>query len=270
MAEQIGFMGLGALGLPMASNLLDSGYALTVFNRTASKAEPLVQRGARLASQPIDVVTSGGIVVNVLWDIAAVESTVTSDGFLERLGPGGVHLSMCTGSPEGAKRLAELHAKHGCSYVEAPVFGRPDAAEAKKLWIPVSGPRAAKERVQTLLTAMGAQGIFDFGEEIGAATTVKLAGNFLMISAICSLREALTVTEMGGVDAKAMLDMLTQTLFPSPIYQNYGTMIVEKRRALTQSAIPQKDVGLFDALAQKFAFPAPVARTLMNLMQRMR
>jgi 3-hydroxyisobutyrate dehydrogenase-like beta-hydroxyacid dehydrogenase len=268
MAEQIGFMGLGALGLPIATNLLDSGYALTVYNRTASKADPLVKRGACLVSQPADTVTSGGVVVNVMWDMAAVESAVTSEGFLDRLGPGGIHISMCTGSPDGARRLAELHAKHGCIYVEAPVFGRPEAAEARKLWIPVSGPRAAKDRVQPLFTAMGAQRVFDFGEEIGSATMVKLAGNFLMISAVTSLREALTVTEMAGVDAKATLDMLTQTLFPSPIYQNYGTMIVEKQRALSQSAIPQKDLGLFDAVAQKCEFPAPVARTLLNLIQR--
>jgi 3-hydroxyisobutyrate dehydrogenase-like beta-hydroxyacid dehydrogenase len=267
VSEQIGFIGLGNLGFPMAANLLDRGHAITVYNRTASKAEPLVRRGARLAARPADAATNGGIVVTVLWDAAAVESMVTSEGFLDRLRPGGIHISMCTGSPETARRLAALHADHGSVYVEAPVFGRPEAAVARKLWIPVSGPQAAKDRVNPLLTAMGAQGIFDFGEEIGAATMVKLAGNFLIISAARSLMEALALTEKAGVDTKAVVAMLTQTLFPAPIYQNYGKMIAEKTPPFTQSGIPAKDLGLFETIAQQFASPVPVARTLFGLVQ---
>ena len=97
----------------MANNLLDSGYSLTVYNRTAEKAKPLVRKGARLASNPADTVVAGGIVISVLWDTAAVESVITSEDFLARLGSGGVHVSVCTGLPEAAKRLASLHAAHG-------------------------------------------------------------------------------------------------------------------------------------------------------------
>src|ERR1700682_88129 len=92
MSETIGFIGLGQLGLPMATNLLDAGYSLQVYNRTASKADALVAQGAYLASRPADAVTSGGIVASIVWDDAARESVVTSDSFLEHLGPGGVHL----------------------------------------------------------------------------------------------------------------------------------------------------------------------------------
>src|SRR5205085_10448278 len=117
-SEMIGFIGLGHLGLPLATNLLNARYALRVYNRTASKAESLVTQGAHLAPRPVDAVTTGGIVASIVWDDAALESVVMSDGFVEHLGPGGIHLSMSTVLPETSKKLAALHAQHGCAYVE--------------------------------------------------------------------------------------------------------------------------------------------------------
>ena len=266
MSETIGFIGLGLLGLPMATNLLNAGYELRVYNRTASKAQALVAQGAHLASRPADVVTSGGIVATIVWDDAALESIVMSDGFLERLGPGGIHLVMSTVLPETAKKLAAIHTQHGCVYVEAPIFGVPAAAVARQLWIPLAGPQQAKERVRPLLEAMGGQGLFDFGTEVGAATLVKLVGNFLISSATYSVREALSMAEKNGVDPKAVIDMLTQTLFSAPIYKNYGKRIAEAF-APFQSAIPLKDVGLIQKTAQQVESPTPIASLLHELLQ---
>ena len=268
MSERIGFVGLGKLGTPMAANLLDSGYQLAVYNRTPGKSDSLRQRGAAVAANPVEVAEPGGVVISVLWDADAVETVVTSNGFLDRLGAGGIHVSMCTCLPESAKRLADLHARHRVRYVEAPVCGRPEAAVAKKLWVPMAGPQAAKDRIRPLLVAMGAQGIFDFGEEVGAATMVKLAGNFLLLSATRSLTEALGLIERTGGDMKAVLDMLTQTLFPSPIYQMYGKLVAEKVPTPSQSLeIPRKDLGLFEAVSQQHQFTAPVAHTLLSLLR---
>src|SRR6266566_5198820 len=105
MSETIGFIGLGHLGLPLATNLLHAGYVLRVYNRTASKAESLVAQGAQQAIRPADTVTSGGIVATLVWDDAALESVVMSNGFLEHLGPGGIHLVMSTVLPETSKKL---------------------------------------------------------------------------------------------------------------------------------------------------------------------
>src|ERR1700749_2648852 len=129
MSEPIGWIGLGLLGSPMAANLQQSGYELTVYNRTASKTEPLAALGAKTAQDPLETVPKSGIVVSVLWNSDATEELVTPE-FLARI-RGGVHIGMCTGSHEGAKRLARLHRDHGSSYVEAPVFGRPEAARAR-------------------------------------------------------------------------------------------------------------------------------------------
>ena len=263
----IGFIGLGHLGLPLATNLLNARYALRVYNRTVSKAESLVTQGAHLAPRPVDAVTTGGIVASIVWDDAALESVVMSDSFLEQLGSGGIHLSMSTVLPETSKKLAALHAQHGCAYVEAPIFGRPEAAVAHQLWIPFAGPQQAKERVRPLLTAMGAQGIFDFGEEVGAATLVKLVGNFLIASAGYSMREALSMARNNGVDPKAVVEMLTSTLLSAPVYQSYGKRIAENNAPFSQNAIPLKDVGLFRKTAQRVETPTPVASLLHDLLR---
>lgn len=228
MSENIGFIGLGNMGQPMASNLLKAGYALKVYNRNASKAEGLTQQGAQLAQQPGEAITTGGIVVTMVANDAALEAIVKSDSFLERLGQSGIHLSMSTVSPATSRKLAELHEKHGSSYVAAPVFGRPDAAAAQKLWICMSGPQVAKERVKPVLDALG-QGVFDFGDTPDAANIVKLCGNFLIVSAMEAMAEALTLAEKNGLNRSAVIDMLSQTLFSAPVYQNYGKMIAEKR-----------------------------------------
>ncbi len=267
MAETIGFIGLGALGAPIAANLLDAGYPLLVYNRTASKADALLARGAERATRVVDAVTPGGIVVTLLWEDASVESIVNGSDFLQRLGPGGVHLSMSTISPEASKKLAAMHAEHGAHFVEAPIFGRPEAAVARRLWIVFAGPQAAKDRVRPLFEAMGAQGVFDLGEEVGAATAVKLVGNFLLISAARSLLEALTMVEKSGFDPRPAVDMLTQTLFPAPIYQTYGRMIADKTLPFSHSEIPAKDLGLFKRTAESAGSPAAISSFLLELLR---
>lgn len=266
MKETIGFIGLGQLGLPMAANLVAAGCSLRVYNRTVSKVVPLVEKGAQLATTPADAVTKGGIVASVVWDDAALESVVTSEGFLERLGVGGVHVSMSTVSPEAARRLSALHERAGSVYVEAPVFGRPEAAVARKLWIVTAGPEAAKARAKPLLEAMGAQGVFDFGDAVGAATAVKIAGNFLIVSAARSLAEAISTAERAGVDPHALVQMLTTTLFAAPIYQSYGKMLADKRISM-QSPIPLKDLGLFKGIADQAGSAAPIASRLRELLE---
>ena len=266
MNKHIGMIGLGNLGLPIAANLLASGYALKVYNRTPGKAAALVTQGAQLAAQAADVITPGGVVVSVLWDAAAVESVVTRAGFLQKLGPGGVHIAMSTVAPAEAERLAALHAEHGVTYIEAPVFGRPEAAIARKLWICMAGPQRAKAEVRPLLDAMGAQGVYDFGEQPGAATTVKLLGNFLMISAARSMHEAMNMAKKSGIDAVAAANMLTQTLLTAPAYQNYARMLAEKNITFSQPDIPLKDLGLFEATAQANGADTPIAHLLRDML----
>src|SRR5579871_1022862 len=181
MAIEVGFIGLGNMGVPMAEALIDAGMRLTVWNRTAAKAAPLIAKGARRAASAAEAAQPGGIAITMLADDAALESvTLGEAGLAARLGKGGVHLSMSTVSPALSRRLAEHHARHDGIYLSAPVFGRPERARARKLWIVISGPAPTKERVRPLLEAMG-QHTFDMGERPDAAGVMKLVNNFLIM-----------------------------------------------------------------------------------------
>jgi 3-hydroxyisobutyrate dehydrogenase-like beta-hydroxyacid dehydrogenase len=257
-----GFIGLGQMGLPIALNLLESGRGpVRVHNRTASKAAKLIEKGATLAASPAEVAAPGGIVFTMLSDDRAVEDVVLGeDGILQRLGPEGVHVSMSTIGPATARRLAELHEQRACAYLAAPVFGRPDAAAARKLWICLSGAPGAKARVEPILRHLG-QGVFDFGEDAGAAHVAKLAGNFLIGAAMEAIAEAVVLVEKSGVDRVKVIDMLADTLFNCPVYRNYGKAIAADRAAPVgfKLALGRKDLELVLQAAGAVQTPMPLA-----------
>jgi 3-hydroxyisobutyrate dehydrogenase-like beta-hydroxyacid dehydrogenase len=265
MALEIGFLGLGAMGAPIADNLLAAGHHLTAWNRSPSKAEPLAKKGARVAAHPGDVAQPGGIVVSMVADDAALKHLVREADLLRRLGRGGVHVSMSTIAPATTSRLADRHRENGCALVAAPVFGRPDAAAERRLVICVSGPAAAKERVRPILDAISA-GVFDFGEETGAANVVKVAGNFLIASAMEAMGEAFTMAEKHGLRREAVAKMLSSTLFACPVYQNYAAMIAERRHSPAGFRLPLglKDVELAAKTAEEVRAPMPFASLLRD------
>ena len=266
MAMEAGFIGLGSMGLPMATNLIAAGAKLIVYNRTAAKAAPLVAQGAALAKAPGDAAAAGGIAITMLADDAAVESVVTgADGLAARLGAGGVHLSMSTIAPATAARMARYHAERSSIYVAAPVFGRPDNAAARQLVVCTSGPAAAKERVRPLLEAMG-RAIFDYGEEPGAANVAKLTGNFLIAAALEAMAEAFTMAERNGVDRVKVAEMLGKTLFACPVYQRYGEMVAAKRHLPAGFTLPLglKDVELVLKTAGDARVPMPLAAVVRD------
>ncbi len=266
MPVEVGFIGLGAMGLPMAEALIDAGFSLTVYNRTASKADPLVARGARRAATPADAARPGGITITMVADDTALEAvSLGNNGIIERLGPGGVHLSMSTVSPALSRRLAEAHARCGGAYLACPVVGRPDRAKARKLWILLSGPAAAKERVRPLLDAMGQQ-TFDLGERSDAAHVMKLVNNFLIMSAIEAIAEALVMAEKGGLDVPTVARVLTSSLFNSPMYQGYLDIIT--RGAYDPPGfklkLGLKDIELVLGMAGEANVPAPTASLIRD------
>ncbi|GAC1449424.1 MAG: NAD(P)-dependent oxidoreductase [Ktedonobacterales bacterium] len=266
MGETIGFIGTGSMGLPLGLNLLKAGFPLRVYNRTPAKAQPLGEQGAQLVSQPADVVVDGGMVITMVSNDAALESITTGPGgLLQRLGPGSVHVVMSTVAPATAKRLAQLTAEREAAYLAAPVFGRPDAAAAKKLWIVVAGPPAVRERVRPVFEALG-QGIFEVGDEPQLANIIKLCGNFMIVAAMEAMAEAFTLAEKSGVPREMIYRVLTQTLFTNPLYQNYGRMIVDHHYSPAgfQLALGLKDVTLGLSTAAEAQMPMPLASLLRD------
>jgi 3-hydroxyisobutyrate dehydrogenase-like beta-hydroxyacid dehydrogenase len=266
MSESIGFIGLGHMGEPMARNLLKAGFAVRVYNRTSAKAQALASEGARAVGSPAEAAQTDGIVITMLANDAALEEVVLGQkGIGQILGKGGVHLSMSTVSPETARRLAAVHAERGALYLAAPVFGRPEAAAAGKLWICLAGDIAAKRRVQPVLAALG-QGVHDFGEQAPAANVVKLAGNFLILSAIEALAEAFTLAEKNGIQRDAMASFFGQTIFACPIYQNYGRIVATEQYTPPgfRLSLGMKDINLVLDSAQASRTPMPLASLLHN------
>jgi 3-hydroxyisobutyrate dehydrogenase-like beta-hydroxyacid dehydrogenase len=260
--ETVAFFGLGQMGQGMALRLLEHGYSLGVYNRTREKAAAAVEKGAELFDTPATAVGAAELLITMLSDDNAVTELV-SEEVLHALGPGSIHLSMSSISPAASQDLLSSHAAHGVQYLACPVFGRPDAARAGKLWLCLAGEEEAKSRVHPLLEVLG-QGVFDFGNQPPAATVVKLAGNFLIASAIEAMAEAFSFVEKNGADPNQAHALLTQTLFACPIYQNYGKFILD------QSYDPPgfnltlgfKDIRLVRDTARKSELPMPLAGLL--------
>ncbi|EGF31921.1 6-phosphogluconate dehydrogenase, NAD-binding [Oxalobacteraceae bacterium IMCC9480] len=260
----IGFLGLGSMGAPMARNLLKSGLEVTVYNRTRAVAEAFSADGAGIADTPAGAVVEGGIAITMLSNDAALEAvTLGQDGLLHKLGKGGLHISMSTVSPETSKKLAALHAANGSLFLSAPVFGRPEAAAASKLWIVQSGSSDAKQRAKAILTILG-QGIHDFGDDPAAANVVKLSGNFMILAAIETMAEAQALAEKNGIDRAALASFFGQTIFACPIYQNYGRTIAERafEPAGFKLELGMKDVRLVRDVAETAMVPMPLADLL--------
>jgi 3-hydroxyisobutyrate dehydrogenase-like beta-hydroxyacid dehydrogenase len=257
------------MGQPMAANLLEAGYPLRVWNRSPSPAAPLVARGAVLVSRPEDVAEPGALLVSSLSNDQVLEEVVGANAeLLRRLGPGGIHVSASTVAPETSRRLAEGHQRYGVTYLAAPVLGRPDAAAAAKLWIFLSGRPEAKERARSVLGVLG-QGVFDLGDDPGAANVVKLACNFLLASAIEAMAEAFTLAEKNGVGRSVVADLLGQTVFDCPAYRNYGRLIAEQRYqpALFKLSLGLKDLNLVLQTAASSHVPMPLAGLLHDRFQ---
>jgi 3-hydroxyisobutyrate dehydrogenase-like beta-hydroxyacid dehydrogenase len=266
MSETIGFIGLGNMGQPIAANLLRAGYKMRVYNRTPGKDGSLVAGGAVSVARSNETAEPGGIVLTMLTDDPALEIVCTQPAsFVEKLGLGGIHISLSTVSPAISRRMAEHHAKSGVAFVSAPVFGRPDAAAAARLWICVSGPETAKSRVAPILKAIG-QGTFDFGEDPGAANVVKLCGNFLIASAIEGLAEGFVFAEKNGVPPSQLAEMLGQTFFACTAYRNYSKIIDEKlyEPAGFRLILGLKDMNLVLDAATAASVPMPLASLLRD------
>jgi 3-hydroxyisobutyrate dehydrogenase-like beta-hydroxyacid dehydrogenase len=262
---KVGLIGLGNMGLGMAANLLKGGHELTVYNRTAGKAQALEAQGARVAVQVAEA-CRGDVVMTILADDHAVESVVFGEaGVLNSLARGAVHVSSSTISVAMAEKMTAAHPAKEQRFISAPVFGRPEAAAAAKLFVTVAGAPDAVEECMPLFEAIG-QKTFRFGDKPSAANLVKLSGNFLISSVIESLAEAMSLVAKGGVDQHEYLDFLTSTLFNAPVYKTYGGIIADKKfePAGVASVLGFKDNRLVLEAAQTLRVPLPLASLIYN------
>ena len=256
---KVGFIGLGAMGSAMASNLLAAGHTLTVWNRSAAATESLASLGAKVA-RTADRAVQGEVLCSMLANDQAVRGVFLDGGLLDAMDRGMVHVNHATISVALAKQLVEEHARRGLEYVAAPVFGRPDMAAAAKLNILVAGPSAVIERVRPLLEAMGSK-LWSLGDAPERANVAKIAGNFMLAAAIESMAEATALTRAHGISAADFLEVMTNTLFAAPAYQGYGKLIAEQRFKPAGFTLPLglKDVELALTAGSAARVPLPFA-----------
>ncbi len=262
---QIGFIGLGQMGAAMAANLVKAGHDVTVYNRSRAKAEALAAQGTKVAGTPGEA-SRGDAVFTMLADDRAVEAVIDgSDGIVANLKKGAVHISSSTISTGLAGSLAQQHADAGQGYISAPVFGRPEAAAAAKLFVIAAGPAPALKAVSPLLEAIG-QKTFVISDKAEAANIVKLSGNFLIAAVIESLGEAMALVGKAGIDKHQYLEILTSTLFGAPVYKTYGTLIADAKFSPPGFAAPLglKDVKLALAAGDELRVPLPLASLLRD------
>jgi len=262
---KVGFVGLGKMGSGMAASLLKAGHEVVVHNRTPAKAQALVDQGARFAPKIADA-CKGDAVFTMLADDSALESVVFGDGgVLTSLGKGAIHISSSTISVALSEKLSAAHAASGQRFVAAPVFGRPEAAAAAKLFVVAAGAPDAVEACTPLFEAIG-QKTFRFGDHPSSANLIKLSGNFLIAAVLESLSEALALVGKAGIDQRQYLDFLTSTLFVAPVYKTYGSLIIEKKFQPAGFAAPLglKDVRLALAAGESLRVPLPLASLIRD------
>ncbi|HEY3253582.1 MAG TPA: NAD(P)-dependent oxidoreductase [Polyangiaceae bacterium] len=259
---KVGFVGLGAMGFAMAESLLSQGHQLFVYNRSREKAQPLHEAGARISATPGEAAREAEVVISMLSDDPAVEAvTFGAAGILAALRPNAVHVSCSTISVALSERLAAVHGEAGLGYVSAPVFGRPEAAVTKKLWVLAAGKAADVERALPVLEALG-RGVTRLGETASLANLVKLTGNVFIASMIESLGEAFALTRKAGVPPELFLDLFKNVFGQgSLILENYARQVAQgnHQHAGFKAKLGLKDLRLALSAADQLEVPLPTA-----------
>lgn len=257
---KIGFVGLGSMGKAMANVLLQNRFDLIVYNRSRNAGDELEKAGAQVASSPIELARQCEVVITMLSNDEAVEAvTFGNDGLSTGLAQDAVHISMSSISPDLSKQLAYRHAQAGQGYFAAPVFGRPDVAAQGNLWIVAGGDTAQIERYRSILEAMS-RGMSIVSSEPSLANLVKITGNFTITAMIETLSESFALMQKAGIEPQDFLQVVNQAVFRSPVYENYGTQIVQQRfdPALFSLKLGLKDIRLVRQVANEVAVPMPL------------
>jgi 3-hydroxyisobutyrate dehydrogenase-like beta-hydroxyacid dehydrogenase len=261
---EIGFIGLGQMGKAIATNLIRAGHRLRVWNRSPAPAQELAALGATVAAEPADA-ARGEVLMTMLSDDEAHRSVLIGTGVYDRAPRGLIHVNFATVSVALARELTALASKRGVAYVAAPVFGRPEVAQSGKLNVVVAGDPAAIGRIEPLLAAVGER-TWPLGSPPERANVVKLAGNFMIACALEAMGEAAALVRAHGIDAAEMLEVLTSTLFASPVYKIYGRLIAEQRYqpAGFSMVLGLKDVRVALEAGQGAHVPLPFASVVRD------
>lgn len=255
---QIGFIGLGQMGSGIAGLLIRAGHTVTVWNRSQDAVKALAAEGAVAAKTPADAM-QGEVLFSMLASDQAMQEVGLDAALLEKAAKGLVHVNLATISPAFARALAAAHDSRGLGYVAAPVFARPDAAAKGQAVVIVAGANDDIAKVEPLLEQIGRRTV-RVGEAPEMANLFKVAGNFMIMSAVETLGESFALLRKGGVDAGLFLDTMTEGLFAAPVYKNYGKQILAEayEPAGFYLKLGLKDATLVKGASDELAVPMPL------------
>lgn len=268
----IGFIGLGNLGTPIAENLLEKHAGMYVYNRTVEKTKPLEEKGAQVCLSVKELAEKCDVVFSIVSNDKAVqEITDGNDGIAKNLKEGGMHISMSTILPATSDELFALHQKNGNVYMACPVAGRPEAAQAKKLNFMISGKPELTEKVKPLLMDAGGVNVWEYGEETGSSNVAKLCTNYMIMAALQSMSEAIYLGKKSGIEPGILMTMLTTTLFSCPIYTNYGNLVMDEayKKASFSLELGLKDATLVKVQAEKAGAKMPLGKLIQEEYQKL-
>lgn len=263
---KIGVIGLGRMGRGIAGRVLGAGHDLAVYNRTSGKDADLVAAGARSVASIAQACEQRDVVVTMLADDAALDAVALgAGGVRDSLPVGAIHMVMGTHGVGIVRALTAAHAAAGQTLVAAPVLGRPDAAASGQLGIVAAGPAEALQRCKPLLDVIGRR-TFEAGASPDAATSIKLANNFMLGCAVQAMGEAYSLVRRFGVAPQVLHDVMTEGLFSAPAYKVYGKIMADEAydNVGFTTRLALKDMSLVLAAGDMARVPLPSASLLRD------
>ena len=268
MRMRIGFLGLGTMGAPLAKNLRKAGFTVTVWNRTAARAAPLLEKGAATAPTPRECAAGKDLVFTCLTDENALDAVLDGpDGALAGLATGGLLVDSSTAGTRAARSVRERVVARGAQFVAAPLIGSRHAAEKAQLVVVAGGPAEARERARPALHAISAR-LFELEDPVHAAL-MKLVVNSIGGAMVTAFGEALALGASGGLALTQMIDTLQASGFHSPIYLMKGEQLLQRDLVPRfQLALAEKDQRLAQEAAAEQGARVPLNETVRALLRQ--
>jgi len=268
----IGFVGLGAMGAGIVPRLMAAGHTVTGWNRSQDKAEPLIKSGMRWADSPRAAANGAEIVFSIVTDAAAVQAVALGDdGIIAGLRPGGIYIDMSTIAPDASRAVSAVFAKQGLAMLDAPISGSPVTLKQGNASLMVAGDKAAFERVEPVLRAIGPKVTY-IGAS-GLAVQMKIAVNLLLMVEVIAFGEAVALAEKGGVARETAVDAVLKSVAASPVLGYRGPFILEGKMPavpLADVTLQQKDMLLALELGRRLGSPVPLAAAANEMMNACR
>lgn len=258
---RVGFIGLGDMGQGIVPRLMAAGHTVTGWNRTAEKADGLIEQGMGWAATPRQVAEASEIVFSIVTDARAVQSVALGDdGVLGGIGPDAIYLDMSTIDPDASRQIHSQFEAKDRTMLDAPLSGSPITLEQGKASIMVGGKREAYERAKPVCEAIGPH--VSYIGQAGQAVQMKVAINLCLIVEMVAFSEAVALAEKGGVDREVAVDAMLKSVVASPVMGYRGPFILEggmPDKPLADVTLQQKDMLLALDLGRRQGTPVPLA-----------